>query len=92
MTARDDRTDRFGATRVNRFPEPTRLLLEEDRHLIHHLYPQIPWYRYRYRYRYRAAFRELRPLLVAIGEAIIQGTGASHRFPIPLRAHAAVGV
>ena len=86
MTARDDRTDRFGATRVNRFPESTWLLLLRDRHLIHHLYPQIPWYRY------RAAFREHRPLLFANEEAITQGTGASHRLQIPPCAHAAVGV
>jgi beta-carotene hydroxylase len=73
-----DRTDRFGATRVNRFPGSTWLLLQQDRHLIHHLYPSIPWYRY------RAAFRELRPLLEAHG-AIIQGTGSSPRVPIQLR-------
>jgi len=76
-----DRTDRFGATRINRFPGSTWLLLQQDRHLIHHLYPQIPWYRY------RAAFRELRPLLVANG-AIIQGTGTTPHVPIQLREHA----
>lgn len=73
-----DRTDRFGATRINRFPGSTWLLLQQDRHLIHHLYPTIPWYRY------RAAFRELRPLLEANG-AIIQGTGSNPRVPIQLR-------
>lgn len=73
-----DRTDRFGATRINRFPGSTWLLLQQDRHLIHHLYPSIPWYRY------RAAFRELRPLLVANG-AIIQGTGTLPHVPIQLR-------
>jgi len=79
-----DRTDRFGNTRVNRFPGSTWLLLQQDRHLIHHLYPQIPWYRY------RAAFRELRPLLESNG-AIIQGTGSRPHVPIQLRerAHAA---
>jgi fatty acid desaturase len=73
-----DRTDRFGATRVNRFPGSTWLLLQQDRHLIHHLYPSIPWYRY------RAAFKELRPLLEANG-AIIQGTGTHPHVPIQLR-------
>jgi fatty acid desaturase len=73
-----DRTDRFGATRVNRFPGSTWLLLQQDRHLVHHLYPTIPWYRY------RAAFRELRPLLEANG-ATIQGTGTSPHVPIQLR-------
>jgi beta-carotene hydroxylase len=75
-----DRTDRFGATRINRFLGSTWMLLQQDRHLIHHLYPQIPWYRY------RAAFRELRPLLVTNG-AIIQGTGTSPHIPIQLREH-----
>jgi len=79
-----DRTDRFGASRINRFPGSTWLLLQQDRHLIHHLYPQIPWYRY------RAAFRELRPLLVTNG-AIIQGTGTSPNVPIQLRKLAPAG-
>lgn len=73
-----DRTDRFGATRINRFPGSTWLLLQQDRHLIHHLYPSIPWYRY------RAAFRDLRPLLETRA-AIIQGTGSSPHVPIQLR-------
>ncbi len=73
-----DRTDRFGATRVNRFPFSTWLLLQQDRHLVHHLYPSIPWYRY------RAAYRELRPILEANG-AIIQGIDTSPRIPIQLR-------
>jgi fatty acid desaturase len=73
-----DRTDRFGATRINRFPGSTWLLLQQDRHLIHHLYPTIPWYRY------RAAHRELGPLLEDNG-AIIQGTGTHPHVPIQLR-------
>ncbi len=78
-----DRTDRFGATRVARFPGSTWLLLQQDHHLIHHLYPSIPWYRY------RAAYRELRPLLEAKG-AIIQGLGTSPYIPIQLRVRAPV--
>jgi fatty acid desaturase len=73
-----DRTDRFGATRVNRFPGSTWLLLQQDRHLVHHLYPSIPWYRY------RAAYRELRPVLEANG-AIIEGIGTAPHTPIRLR-------
>jgi hypothetical protein len=61
------------------------LLLQQDRHPIHHLYPQIPWYRY------RAAFRELRPTLVANG-AIIQGSGTSPHVPVQLREHLAAEV
>ena len=72
-----DRTDRFGATRINRFPGSTWLLLQQDRHLIHHLYPSIPWYRY------RAVHRELRSLLESKG-AIIEGTGTSPHVPIRL--------
>ena len=72
-----DRTDRFGATRITRFYGSTWLLLQQDRHLIHHLYPQIPWYRY------RKTFNELRPLLVANG-AIIEGTGTTPHVPIQL--------
>lgn len=79
-----DRTDRFGATRVTRFPGSTWLLLQQDRHLVHHLYPSIPWYRY------RAAFRELRPLLEANG-APIQGTGTTPRVRIQLRERVPVG-
>jgi fatty acid desaturase len=73
-----DRTDRFGATRINRFPGSTWLLLQQDRHLVHHLYPTIPWYRY------RAAARELLPILEANG-AIIEGIGTHPHIPIQLR-------
>ncbi len=73
-----DRTDRFGATRITLFPGSTWLLLQQDRHLIHHLYPSIPWYRY------RAAYRELLPLLRE-REAIIAGPGTEPRVPIRLR-------
>lgn len=59
---------RYTNTRITLFPGSTWLLLGQDHHLIHHLYPSIPWYRY------RAAFGELRPLLEAKG-ARIQGRG-----------------
>jgi beta-carotene hydroxylase len=73
-----DRVDRMGATRVNRFPGSTWLLLHQDRHLVHHLHPSIPWYRY------RAAGRELRPILEARG-ARIEGIGTHPHVPIVLR-------
>jgi len=73
-----DRTDRFGATRVTLWPGSTWMLLHQDRHLIHHLYPSIPWYRY------RSAYRELLPLLKE-NHAIIEGRGTSPRVPIHLR-------
>lgn len=73
-----DRSDRFGATRITLFPMSTWLLLHQDRHLIHHLYPSIPWYRY------RAAYRELLPLLRDEG-AVIAGPGTDPRTPIRMR-------
>jgi len=73
-----DRTDRFGATRITLWPGSTWMLLQQDRHLIHHLYPSIPWYRY------RAAYRELLPLLREEG-AIIAGPGTEPRTPIQMR-------
>lgn len=73
-----DRTDRWGNTRVTRWPGSTWMMLQQDRHLIHHLYPSIPWFRY------RQAFRELRPLIEA-NHAIIQGIDTSPHVPIQLR-------
>jgi beta-carotene hydroxylase len=70
-----DRTDRFGATRVNRFPGSTWLLLEQDRHLIHHLYPSIPWYRY------HVAQRELADVL-RDQKAVVEGRHSDPYTPI----------
>jgi fatty acid desaturase len=76
-----DRTDRFGATRINRFPGSMWVLLQQDRHLIHHLYPQVPWFRY------RAVHRELAVLLDE-REARIEGSGTHPPVPIQLRQRA----
>lgn len=73
-----ERQDRFGATRINRFPGSAVLLLMQDHHLIHHLYPTVPWYRY------GAVFREVRPFLEA-NDAIIEGSGTAPHVPIRLR-------
>jgi fatty acid desaturase len=73
-----DSTARFHDTRINTFRGSTWLLLQQDRHLIHHLYPSVPWYRY------RAVFREVRPLLEAEG-ARIEGRDTDPRTPIQLR-------
>lgn len=70
-------TERFRNTRITTFRGSTWLLLQQDRHLIHHLYPSVPWYRY------RVVFRELRPLLEAEG-ARIEGRGSNPRRPITL--------
>lgn len=50
-------TDRYRNTRINVFPMSTPALLEQDHHLMHHLFPRVPWYRY------RKLFREMRPHL-----------------------------
>lgn len=72
-----DDTARYRNTRINTFRGSTFLLLQQDRHLIHHLYPSVPWYRY------RAVFREVRPLLEAHG-ATIQGRDSNPHQPITL--------
>lgn len=70
-----DRTDRFGATRINRFPGSTLLLLQQDRHLIHHLYPSIPWYRY------HVVQRELADVL-RDQQAVVEGRHSEPYTPI----------
>jgi fatty acid desaturase len=50
-------TDRYRNTQVNVFMLSTPTLLEQDHHLMHHLFPRVPWYRY------RRLFTEMRPLL-----------------------------
>ena len=72
-----DSTARFHNTRINTFRGSTWLLLHQDRHLIHHLYPSVPWYRY------RALFQGVRPLLEAEG-ARIEGRDSNPRRPIRL--------
>ena len=55
---------RYIDTSIFPFPVLTRPLLGQNYHLIHHLYPRIPFYRY------GACFRELRPELEARGAPI----------------------
>ena len=73
-----EHTDRFRNTRITLFPGSTWLMLQQDRHLIHHLYPSIPWYRY------RAAHRELAPLLRERG-AVVAGPSSEPRVRVRLR-------
>jgi len=73
-----EHTDRFRNTRITLFPGSTWLLLQQDRHLIHHLYPSIPWYRY------RAAHRELASLLSERG-AVVAGPSSKPRVRVQLR-------
>jgi beta-carotene hydroxylase len=74
-------TERFQNTRITTFRGSTWILLQQDRHLIHHLYPSVPWYCY------RAVFQELRPLSEARG-AIIQGRDSNPPHRIQLRVEA----
>jgi beta-carotene hydroxylase len=72
-----DDTARFRNTRITTFRGSTFLLLQQDRHLIHHLHPFVPWYRY------HSVFREMRPLLEANG-ARIEGRDSVPHQPIQL--------
>jgi len=73
-----EETGRFHNTRITLFPGSTWLLLQQDRHLIHHLYPSIPWYRY------RAAHRALDELLRERG-AVVAGPSSEPRLRVRLR-------
>ena len=73
-----EHTDRFLNTRITLFPGSTWIFLQQDRHLIHHLLPSIPWYRY------RAAHRELAPLLRERG-AVVAGPSSNPRERVRLR-------
>ncbi|NKB40011.1 MAG: hypothetical protein GKR86_02955 [Ilumatobacter sp.] len=73
-----EHTDRFRNTRITLFPGSTWLLLQQDRHLIHHLYPSIPWYRY------RVAHRELASLLSERG-VVVAGPSSTPRERVRLR-------
>jgi fatty acid desaturase len=59
-----DEQTRFLDTRVVLFPGLTFPLLWQNYHLIHHLYPRVPFYRY------TACFRDVRPLLQERGSPI----------------------
>lgn len=57
-------TGRYRNTRVSLFPFANFLLQGQGYHLIHHMMPAIPYYRY------KRAFDELRPILEAKGVRI----------------------
>lgn len=54
-----DRTERYLNTRISLWPGGTVLLLQQNLHLMHHLWPSVPFYNY------ARLFRALRPVLVA---------------------------
>jgi beta-carotene hydroxylase len=57
-------TGRYRDTRISLFPGADILFLYQNHHLIHHMLPAVPFYRY------RAVFDELRPSLEAQGARI----------------------
>lgn len=54
-----DNTERYRNTRISLWPGGTVLLLAQNLHLVHHLWPSVPFYNY------PRLFRELKPVLVA---------------------------
>jgi fatty acid desaturase len=59
-----DSTERYHNTRISLWPGGTLLLLQQNLHLMHHLWPSVPFYNY------ARLFRALRPVLVAEGSRI----------------------
>jgi beta-carotene hydroxylase len=59
-----DRTERYLNTRISLWPGGTFLLLQQNLHLMHHLWPSVPFYNY------ARLYRALRPVLVAEGSRI----------------------
>ncbi len=59
-----DRTDRYGNTRISLWPGGDVLLLQQNLHLMHHLWPSVPFYNY------RALFTRLKPVLMSEGSRI----------------------
>lgn len=57
-------TGRYRDTRIALYPGADFLTLQQNLHLIHHMLPSVPFYRY------RATFEELRPILEAHGARI----------------------
>jgi beta-carotene hydroxylase len=57
-------TGRYRDTRIAEFPLGDVISLQQNLHLIHHMLPAVPWYRY------RAVYDEIRPLLMQHGVRI----------------------
>ena len=59
-----DRTERYLNTRISLWTGGTFLLLQQNLHLMHHLWPSVPFYNY------ARLYRRLRPVLIAEGSRI----------------------
>ncbi len=65
-------TSRFLNTRIILFPGLSLFMINHHLHLVHHLYPCLPFHKY------GEAFQKLRPMLEENGTPIM-GTGKHHR-------------
>lgn len=59
-----DRTERYHNTRISLWPGGGVILLQQNLHLMHHLWPSVPFYNY------ARLYRALHPVLVAEGSRI----------------------
>ena len=59
-----DRTERYLNTRISLWPGGSVLMLQQNLHLMHHLWPSVPFYNY------GRLYRRLRPTLIAKGSPI----------------------
>jgi beta-carotene hydroxylase len=59
-----DRTDRYGNTRISLWTGGTFFTLQQNLHLMHHLWPSVPFYNY------HRLYRALRPVLIEEGSRI----------------------
>ena len=59
-----DRTERYLNTRISLWPAGTFLTLQQSLHLMHHLWPSVPFYNY------ASLYRRLRPSLISKGSRI----------------------
>ncbi len=59
-----DRTERYHNTRISLWPGGGVILLQQNLHLMHHLWPSVPFYNY------GRLYRALRPVLLAEGSRI----------------------
>jgi fatty acid desaturase len=59
-----DNTERYLNTRISLWPAASILMLQQNLHLMHHLWPSVPFYNY------GRLYRRLRPLLIAKGSRI----------------------
>lgn len=71
-----DSTERYRNTRISLWPGGKLLLLQQNLHLMHHLWPSVPFYNY------ASLFRALRPVLVAEGSRIEGLMVGPYRRPI----------